>query len=219
MTQTTAAAKAVERTREVGVLAVLRAPDADTAASAIDALVRGGIAGIEVTFSTPGAPEVIAAALSRHGDGVHVGAGTVLTPEQARAAVEAGASYLVSPGTVPDLTRAMQATGAAVMGGALTPSEVMVAAGLGIDVVKVFPASLGGPGYLSALRAPFPHIPFMPTGGVNPDNVAAWYAAGAVAVGAGGDLVPGSALKSGDWAEIERRARLFAAALADVRNA
>lgn len=219
MTQSTTAAQAVERTREVGVLAVLRAPDADAAAAAIDALVRGGVTGIEVTFSTPGAPEVIAAALARHGDAIHVGAGTVLTPSQAREAVDAGAAYLVSPGTVTALITAMQETGAAVMGGALTPSEVMVAADLGIDVIKVFPASLGGPGYLSALRAPFPHLPFMPTGGVNPDNVAAWYAAGAVAVGAGGDLVPGSALKSGNWDEIERRAKLFAAAHSAVRKA
>ncbi|MFV0406964.1 MAG: bifunctional 4-hydroxy-2-oxoglutarate aldolase/2-dehydro-3-deoxy-phosphogluconate aldolase [Propioniciclava sp.] len=215
----TIAATAVERTREVGVLAVLRAPDTAAAAAAIDALVRGGVTGIEVTFSTPGAPEVIAAALARHGEAIHVGAGTVLTPEQAREAVDAGAAYLVSPGTMPELITAMQATGVAVMGGALTPSEVMVAAGLNIDVIKVFPASLGGPGYLSALRAPFPQLPFMPTGGVNPENLAAWFTAGAVAVGAGGDLVPGAALASGDWAEIERRAQLFAGALAQIRPA
>ncbi|AZC12653.1 bifunctional 4-hydroxy-2-oxoglutarate aldolase/2-dehydro-3-deoxy-phosphogluconate aldolase [Microbacterium sp. ABRD28] len=205
--------------RRAGVLAVLRAPSADAALAAVDALVRGGVSGIEVTFSTPDAPAVIAAVRERHGDDVLVGAGTVLTAEHARTAIDAGAQFLVSPGTVPALVAAMTATGATTMTGALTPTEVMTAHALGADIVKVFPASLSGPGYLAALRAPLPHIPLMPTGGVTPDNVAAWFAAGAVAVGAGGDLVPGAALAAGDTAEIERRAHLFSDALRAARSA
>ncbi|WP_353808094.1 bifunctional 4-hydroxy-2-oxoglutarate aldolase/2-dehydro-3-deoxy-phosphogluconate aldolase [Agromyces sp. SYSU T00194] len=204
--------------RDAGVLAVLRAPSPDSALAVVDALVAGGVTGIEVTFSTPDAPGVIAAVRERHGDDVLVGAGTVTTVEHARSAAAAGAQFLVSPGTLPDLTAAMLDTGLVTMTGALTPTEVMVAHGLGSHVVKVFPASLGGPSYLSALRAPLPDVPLMPTGGVTPDNVAAWYAAGAVAVGAGGDLVPGSALAAGDMDEITRRARRFADALRAVRD-
>lgn len=205
-------------TSEAGVLAVLRAPSASTALDAVDALVRGGVTGIEVTFSTPDAPEVIAQVRARYGDDALVGAGTVTTAEQAREAAEAGAQFLVSPGSVAELSAAMTATGLVTMTGALTPSEVMLARGYGADVVKIFPASVFGPSYLGALRAPLAGIPLMPTGGVTPDNLAEWFAAGAVAVGAGGDLVPGSALAAGDMEEIERRARLFAAALQRVRE-
>lgn len=208
----------LQAARDAGVLAVLRAPSPLVALDAVDALVRGGVTGIEVTYSTPDAASVIATAIARHGDRAYVSAGTVTTPAQAREAADAGAAFLVSPGTLPALTEAMRATGATTMTGALTPTEVMTAVELGSDVVKIFPASLGGPSYLGALRGPFPHVPLMPTGGVTPANLAAWFAAGAIAVGAGGDLVPGSALASGDLAEIERRAGLFAAALAAVRE-
>lgn len=208
---------ALEPIRAAGVIAVLRAPSAALALDAVDALVRGGITGIEVTYSTPDAPSVIARVIDRHGDRALVGAGTVTTDEQAREAADAGAAFLVSPGTLPELARAMRATGAVTMTGALTPSEVMTATALEVDVVKIFPASLGGPGYLSALRGPFPAVPLMPTGGVTPENLSEWFAAGAIAVGAGGELVPASALREGDLDEIERRARRFAEALRERR--
>ncbi|WP_067245226.1 bifunctional 4-hydroxy-2-oxoglutarate aldolase/2-dehydro-3-deoxy-phosphogluconate aldolase [Microbacterium resistens] len=206
------------RARSAGVLAVLRAPSPESALDTAEALIRGGISGIEVTYSTPDAPAVIRELISRHGADAYVGAGTVTTPAEAAAAAEAGAEFLVSPGTRPDLTRAMIETGTVVMTGALTPSEVMEARELGVDVVKIFPASLGGPSYLSALRGPFPDAPLMPTGGVTPDNLAEWFAAGAVAVGAGGDLARGASIAAGDWADIEQRAVRFAAALAAVRR-
>ena len=154
----------------------------------------------------------------RHGDAAHIGAGTVTTVEQASAAAAAGAEFLVSPGTLPDLTRAMLETGRVVMTGAMTPTEVMGALELGVDVVKIFPASLGGPSYLGALRGPFPDAPLMPTGGVKPDNLADWFGAGAVAVGAGGDLANSASIKASDWADITRRAESFATALAAVRG-
>jgi 2-dehydro-3-deoxyphosphogluconate aldolase/(4S)-4-hydroxy-2-oxoglutarate aldolase len=193
------------------VLAVLRAPTSESALRAADALVDGGVTGLEITFSTPDAPAVIRALDEKYGDRIYLGAGTVTTQEQAEQAADAGARFLVSPGTRERLTAAMKATGLTVMTGALTPSEVMAAVEYGSDVVKIFPASLGGPGYLKALRGPFPDVPLMPTGGVSPENIGDWIAAGAVAVGAGSDLVSSAALASGDWAAITRRAETFSA--------
>lgn len=196
----------VARLQEVGVVAVLRAPDWRACVSAAEALVAGGVLGIEVTYTTPEAPRAIAALReSLPGDAV-LGAGTVTTPLQAQVAVEAGATFLVSPGTTPELAAAMKETGVACLLGAVTPSEVMAALALGADVVKLFPASLGGPSYLSALRGPFPSVPFMPTGGVAPDNFAAWRKAGVAAVGAGSDLCPPAAVAAGDWDAITTRA-------------
>lgn len=208
----------LDRARATGVIAVLRAPSPELALDASEAIIRGGVTGIEVTYSTPDAPAVIGELVTRHGDRAYIGAGTVTTEEQASAAADAGAEFLVSPGTLPDLTRAMLDTGSVVMTGAMTPTEVMGALALGVDVVKVFPASLGGPSYLSALRGPFPDAPLMPTGGVSPDNLAAWFATGAVAVGAGGDLANSASIAASDWADIEQRSARFATALAAVRG-
>lgn len=207
----------LQKVSDTGVFAVLRAPSAETAIEASRALVRGGITGLEVTYSTPDAPAVIRELVAEFGDRAHVGAGTVTTASQAEEAVAAGAAFLVSPGTVPALTESMLATGATVMTGAMTPSEVMTALDLGTHVVKLFPASLGGPAFLKALRGPFPDAPTMPTGGVSASNLSAWFAAGAVAAGAGGDLVSGKALAAGDWATIEATALQFAAALSEAR--
>ncbi|WP_460800961.1 bifunctional 4-hydroxy-2-oxoglutarate aldolase/2-dehydro-3-deoxy-phosphogluconate aldolase [Microbacterium sp. GXF6406] len=205
------------RVRKTGVLAVLRAPSPEIALDTAEAIIRGGIPGIEVTYSTPDAPAVIRELIARHGDAAVIGAGTVTTIEQAEAAADAGAEFLVSPGTLPDLTRAMIDTGRTVMTGAMTPTEVMTALTLGVDVVKIFPASLGGPGYLGALRGPFPDAPLMPTGGVSPENLADWFAAGAVAVGAGGDLANTASIRASDWDDITRRAARFADALTAAR--
>jgi 2-dehydro-3-deoxyphosphogluconate aldolase/(4S)-4-hydroxy-2-oxoglutarate aldolase len=198
--------------REAVVVAVLRAPSAEAAVLATDALVAGGVTGIEVTYSTPDAAEVIRQVRARHGDGVYLGAGTVLTAAHAAEAVAAGAEFLVSPGTETGLAAAMLETGATVLSGALTPSEVMAALACGVHVVKLFPASLGGPSFLKALRGPFPHVSFVPTGGVNPSNLTDWLAAGAVAVGAGGELCSTAAMAAGDWAAITRVAAQFTAA-------
>lgn len=206
------------RIAEVGLFAVLRAPGPGAALGAVDALVAGGVTGIEITYSTPGAVSVIAETARRHGDRILLGAGTVTTPDQAGDAVAAGASFLVSPGTVPALARAMTATGAACMFGAMTPTEVMTAVDLGADVVKLFPASSLGPGYVRALRGPFPDTPLMPTGGVTAANLGDWLAAGALAVGAGSELCRPAAMASGDFAEIEQAAREFSAALRAARD-
>ncbi len=205
--------------RAAGVVAVLRAPSAAAAVSATAALVRGGVTGIEITYSTPDAADAIARIADRYGDAVHLGAGTVLTPEHAVEAVGAGAAFLVSPGLDEQLATAMRATGAALLLGALTPTEVMAARRLGSAVVKLFPASLGGPSYLRSLRGPFPTTPIMPTGGVTADNLGDWFAAGAVAVGAGSELCSPAAMAAGRWDEIEATARRFAAALDAVPDA
>jgi 2-dehydro-3-deoxyphosphogluconate aldolase/(4S)-4-hydroxy-2-oxoglutarate aldolase len=195
------------------LVAVVRGSDAESATRGVDALVSGGIRGIEVTYTTPGATQVIATLAKRYGDAITLGAGTITTAEQAKEAVESGATFLVSPGTRPELAAAMRATGAALLLGALTPSEIMTALAEGADLVKLFPASLGGPSYLSSLRGPFPGVPFCPTGGVNPSTIEAWLAAGAVALGAGSELCSRKQLDAGDWSGITENARGFVTAL------
>lgn len=196
------------------VLAVVRAPSADSALRAADALVEGGVTGLEITYSTPDAASVIRTLAERYGDAAYIGAGTVTTVQQALEASDAGARFLVSPGTLPELTGAMLGTGSVVLTGALTPTEVMTAVALGVDVVKLFPAALSGPALMRALRGPFPDVPMMPTGGVTPANLGEWLAAGALAVGAGSDLVSTADLVAGDYAAVTRKARAFAEAAA-----
>jgi 2-dehydro-3-deoxyphosphogluconate aldolase/(4S)-4-hydroxy-2-oxoglutarate aldolase len=200
------------RLRHTCVVAVIRAPDADGAVLAVDALVRGGVTGIEITYSTPDVPRVLQTVAERHGDDVLLGAGTLRTPRQVHEAVAAGAEFLVCPGLDDELVAAMLASGATTMAGALTPTEVMRAERLGVDVVKVFPASLGGPAYVRSLRGPFPDISFMPTGGVSAGNIREWIAAGAVAVGAGSELCSATDIQTERFDAIEAKAREFTAA-------
>lgn len=203
----------LERLRDTGVIAVIRAPGPTEALRGVEALVDGGVTGIEITFSTPAAPEVIATLAARYGEHILLGAGTILTTAQSAAAVDAGARFLVSPGCLDDLAAAMTASGRTTLLGALTPSEVMTATALGADAVKLFPSSLGGVGYLRSLRGPFPDVPLVPTGGVDADNLGAWLDAGALAVGAGGDLCSPADLMAGRWADLTDRAATFSRAL------
>ncbi|MFC4242140.1 bifunctional 4-hydroxy-2-oxoglutarate aldolase/2-dehydro-3-deoxy-phosphogluconate aldolase [Gryllotalpicola reticulitermitis] len=202
---------------EVGVVAVIRAADWRTAVDVVEPLLAGGVRGIEITYTTPDAARAIAAIADRHGDDLALGAGTIREAGQATAAVDAGADFLVSPGTDEHLAAEMKATGALTVLGALTPTEVMHATRLGADIIKVFPAGLQGPGLLKALAEPFPEVDFVPTGGVTAENLPEWFAAGAVAVGAGSSLCSSQALARADWSEVERRARRFADAFAAVR--
>lgn len=206
------------RITELGLLAVLRGPTPDLTVQMVDALVAGGVTGIEITYSTPNAADVVRTLAAKYGESILLGMGTLTTPAHAAEARAAGAQFLVSPHTDADLAAAMVATGLPVMMGALTPTEVMAAHKLGADVVKLFPGSLGGPSYLSALRGPFPNIPFMPTGGVSLDNLATWFAAGAIAVGAGSDLCPPASAKAGNFADITARAQAYAAAVANGKS-
>jgi 2-dehydro-3-deoxyphosphogluconate aldolase / (4S)-4-hydroxy-2-oxoglutarate aldolase len=207
----------LKRIAGLGLLAVLRAPDPAGARRAVDALVEAGVLGIEITYSTPEAASVIADVKQSYGDEVLVGAGTLVTHAQVAEAAEAGASYLVSPGLDEEVVASMRATSLPAMAGVLTPTEVMRGVRLGLDVMKLFPGSLGGPTYLRSLRGPFPEVPFMPTGGVSADNVGDWLAAGAVAVGAGSELASAGDISSGDFAAVREKGRSFLRAIREAR--
>jgi 2-dehydro-3-deoxyphosphogluconate aldolase/(4S)-4-hydroxy-2-oxoglutarate aldolase len=202
----------LEMVKELGLLAVVRGESREAAVEVSDALVEGGVLGIEVTFTTPEADLAIRELGEKHGESILLGAGTVTTRDQVERAAEAGSAFLVSPGCDPELLPAMHETGILALPGALTPSEVMLARRLGAQAVKLFPGSSGGPSYLKALSGPFPDVPFIPTGGVSLGNIADWFAAGAIAVGAGGALAP-SSLSGRDRGEVVENARRFAEAV------
>lgn len=197
---------------ETKIVCVLRGPTADGTLRAVQALVAGGITGIEVTYSTPDATKVIATLREEYGERVLLGAGTVRTAEQATEAATAGATFLVSPGATERLAAAMRATGLLTLMGAMTPSEVLSALEWGADVVKLFPASLGGIPFLRSLKGPFPDVRFCPTGGVNPGNVTDWLSAGAFAVGAGSELCSATDIAEERWDKITAMAARFAQA-------
>lgn len=210
-------AEVLEKIQELGVLAVIRGPSADLTVRMVEALMEGGISGIEITYSTPGAEDVVRTLGAKFKARILVGMGTLTQVEQAESAKVAGASFLVSPVCEPELVRSMIASGLPTMAGALTPTEVLKAHKLGADVIKIFPGSLGGPSYVKALRGPFPQIPMMPTGGVDSASVADWFAAGVVAVGAGSELCPPQLARDGNFAEITKRAEEFARAVKAAR--
>ena len=207
----------LKRIRELGLLAVLRGPSPELTVRMVDALVVGGVTGIEITYTTPNAIDVVTQLANKYGDQIVLGMGTLTELHQPAEAKAAGASFIVSPHCEAELGQAMAASGLAMMMGALTPSEVVQAHRMGSDVVKIFPGSLGGPGYLKSLRGPFPNIPMMPTGGVAIDNLGAWFAAGAVAVGAGSNLCPTAWAKDGRFDDITARAKEFCVAVEQAR--
>lgn len=206
------------RIAEAGVIATVRASDELTAISIVDSLVEGGITAIEITYTTPGAGAVIAAVHSQFGPAIVVGAGTLTAAAQVAEAHEAGAEFLVSPGFDADVVDAIERTGALSMIGAFTATEVQGLAKRGVDVVKFFPGSLGGPAALRAMRGPFPNLTYIPTGGVSASNLGEWLASGAVAVGAGGELIPAVAVAEREFGAITVMARRFLLALGEARR-
>lgn len=208
----------LSRIEGAGVLAVIRGPSQELTLKMVAALVKGGIQGIEITFTTPEPLIVVKSLQKEFGSDIILGMGTLTKGEQAAAAVSAGATFLVSPHTDDDLAAAMVATGMPVMMGALSPSEVMKAWELGSDVVKLFPGSLGGPAYMKSLKGPFPEIPMMPTGGVSKENIKDWFAAGAFAVGAGSNLCPKALAISGEFDQITKIAREYVQAINEARS-
>jgi 2-dehydro-3-deoxyphosphogluconate aldolase/(4S)-4-hydroxy-2-oxoglutarate aldolase len=209
----------LEKIHELGLLAVIRGPSYELTISIVEALVSGGVGGIEITYTTPNAAEVVRALNKKYGDRILLGMGSLVKPEQADEAKTAGAQFIVSPHLDEELAIAMVDSGLTFMIGAFTPSEVMRAFRLGSHVVKIFPGSQGGPNYMKALRGPFPEIPMMPTGGVNIDNLRDWFAAGAFAVGAGSNLCPTAWAKEGRFNEIRERAKQFQSAVRMARSA
>lgn len=206
------------KVKELGLIAVIRGPSVDLTIQMVEALVNGGVLGIEITYSTPNAEEVVEKLANRFGTQILLGMGTLTQPKQVKSALSAGANFLVSPICEPKLVKAMTGSGAACMVGAFTPTEVFAAYQAGADVVKVFPGSVGGPSYIKALRGPFPYIPMMPTGGVSAANVEEWYKAGVVAVGAGSELCPPKLAQEGKFDEISKLALTFVQVVQAARN-
>lgn len=195
-------------------LAVVRAPNIADASELCSALVAGGIKTVELTYTTPNLlAHVARAAESAAQNGAMVGVGTVLTAEQARAAIGAGAQFLVTPGIRPDVAKVAGDAGIPFALGALTPSEVAMALDLGSAVVKIFPASAMGPGYLKDLQGPYPGVKLLPSGGINAANANDFLAAGAIAVCCGTGVVPPAVVAAGSWKDITDRAAAFTAIL------
>jgi 2-dehydro-3-deoxyphosphogluconate aldolase / (4S)-4-hydroxy-2-oxoglutarate aldolase len=194
---------AISRIEEIGIVPVVRAANLDEARQAVDAIYAGGIPLIEITMTVPNAPVMIQELVKHYGTSVLTGAGTVTTAKQAEICLDAGAQFLVSPGlSVPVLQTAAK-RGVLAIPGALTPTEVMAALEAGAKLVKIFPCgSAGGPKHIKALKAPFPEVRFIPTGGVNLSNAAEYLAAGSFALGVGADLVDLNAIRKKEPAKI-----------------
>ena len=209
----------IGRIGEIGIVPVVRAAGVEEARQAVDAILAGGIPAAEITMTVPGAVEVIRDLVRQFGGKVLVGAGTVVTREQAEACLDSGAQFLVSPGFSVEMMRAAQKSGILAIPGALTPTEVMAAKAEGASLIKVFPCgNVGGPKYLKALRGPFPRLRIIPTGGVNLSNAADYIAAGAFALGVGSDLVDTAALRQGNAQKIVNAARELVAAVQAARQ-
>jgi 2-dehydro-3-deoxyphosphogluconate aldolase/(4S)-4-hydroxy-2-oxoglutarate aldolase len=200
-----------------GLVAIIRAPTSDSLVSVAEALVRGGVETVEVTFTVPNALRVLEQVADKLGDRVLIGAGTVLDAETTRAAMLAGAEFIVSPIVNYGVIQLCQRYDKLVMPGALTPTEVVTAWEAGADVVKIFPADVGGPAYLKALRAPLPQIRMMPTGGVDLRTATAFLDAGACALGMGGSLVSADDIRRGDFEAITKKATAFVKLVNDYR--
>ena len=194
-----------------GVMAVLRAPDARLYEPVVRALTEGGVQCIELTLTTPGTIAVLPQLIDAVPE-VEIGVGTVLAEQDARAAVEAGARFLVSPGIVTDVAEVAIAAELPFYPGAMTPTEVNTAWGLGASAVKIFPAATVGPGYIPQLAGPYPDVLTLPSGGVALDDIPAWIAAGCVAVSLGGPLL-GDAFAGGSLPEFRDRAAQALAAV------
>src|SRR5215510_13119725 len=199
--------------REARAVAILRCNDHSVGRSALAAAVRGGFRALEVTLSTPGAVELIAELA--HDTRLLIGAGTVLTVEQARAAKQAGARFLVSPVLDVEVVAEASQLGCVVIPGCATPTELWKAHRAGAPLQKLFPAPAGGPTWLRSVLAPMPFLRVIPTNGVEAENAAEWFAAGAFAVGCVRSLFPADALAAHAWDTIEARARALLAAVRD----
>ena len=191
-----------------GLVAVVRAENEDQGTRIAEACAEGGVAGLEITYTVPGASAIIESLAKRYqSTGFIVGAGTVLDPETARTAILAGAQYVVSPGLSLETIRLCNRYAVPVMPGVMTVTEAIAALEAGADILKLFPGDAFGPGMIKALKGPLPQAAFMPTGGVDADNVDLWIKSGAAAVGAGSSLTKGA--RTGDYAQITATARIF----------
>src|SRR5499425_712871 len=201
-----------------GIVAVVRSPDSQQLVEAARALADGGINVVEITMTVPDALDVVRAVRRALGDRLLLGAGTILDPETARAALLAGAEFLVAPTLNLDVIRLCQRYDKLVMPGAFTPTEILTAWEAGADIVKVFPADVVGPAFFKALRGPLPQVRLMPTGGVDLTTAADFLRAGACCLGVGGQLVDPRAVAAGNFDHIRELARQYAAIVNEVRG-
>jgi 2-dehydro-3-deoxyphosphogluconate aldolase/(4S)-4-hydroxy-2-oxoglutarate aldolase len=201
-----------------GIIAVIRARGAEQVPAACEALLVGGVSALEITMTTPNAIAAIRDTCARFGDRALVGVGTVLDAETCRAALTAGAQFVVTPVLRPELVAIAHGADRPIMLGAYSPTEAQRAHQAGADFIKIFPADGLGPGYMKALRAPLPHLRLVPTGGVDVNNVADFLKAGCVALGVGSLLVSAKILDASDWPELTRRAAAFVQAAQAART-
>lgn len=205
--------------KQKGIVAIVRADSSEGLVKVVEAVAAGGVSCIEVTMTTPGALDCLRAATEHlKGKEVLLGVGSVLDAETARLAILAGAEYVVSPTTSRAVIEVSHAYGRPALPGALTPNEIVKAWQLGGDLIKVFPATLGGLEYIKAVRAPLPDIPLIPTGGVTVDNLHEFVSAGVAAVGVGTALVSKKLVATGDYPGLTVNARKFAEAYALARG-
>lgn len=197
----------VERVERSGVVAIVRLNDYGKAPQMAGALLKGGIEAIEFTYTNPEAGEAVWATKEALGDDMLVGAGTVLDPETARAAILQGADFIVTPTVQPETIRLCSRYSVPTVIGAFTPTEILTAWEAGASVVKVFPASVGGAKYLKDVRGPLPQVKLIPTGGVSAENAADFIKAGAVAVALGSNLVDSDTVEREAWETLTERAR------------
>lgn len=194
---------------DTGVVAIMRAKNSDQLLEAAQAVLAGGVRVIEVTMTTPGALDVVRQATDKLGDDVLFGVGSVIDPETARSAILAGAQFVVCPTLNLEIITICRRYSIPVMPGAYTPTEILTAWEAGADVVKVFPASIGGPAYIKAIKAPLPQIRLAAVGGVDIKNTPDFFRAGVEVVGVGGELVNQKLLDTRNFNEISARARSF----------
>ena len=212
--------KIMHHMHELGLVPVLRASSAEEAITIADAIMAGGVNILEVTMTVPGAIRVIEQLANHHGSKLLLGAGTVLDPETARSCILAGAQFIVSPALDLRTIELCRRYSVPVLPGALTPTEIVSAWQAGADVVKVFPCSaLGGAKYLKALQGPLPQIQLIPTGGVSLATAEEFLAAGAFALGVGGDLVDAKAAREGRTNVITENAQKYISIVKKFRGA
>jgi len=205
--------------KDSGVVAVIRTETASDLIEVSKALRRGGVRFIEITMTVPGALAVIQEAVSQlEGDDVFIGAGTVLDAETARAAILAGAQYIVGPTFDLDMVQLCNRYGIVVMPGAYTPLEILTAWQSGGDIVKVFPAGIGGPRFFKDIKGPLPQIDLLPTGGVNLETAPQYIKAGACAVGVGGALVGSGLIESRNYQAITENAQKFIEVIREAKE-
>lgn len=207
----------LERIVETGVVAVVRLPSSEGLLKVAEAIRAGGVVAIEFTMTTPGAIETLTRAAAEMGDDVVLGAGTVLDGATARAAILAGARFIVAPTLSRETIETCHRYGVVVIPGAYTPTEILTAWEWGADLVKVFPATGLGPRYLKDVLAPLPQVRLVPTGGVDLDTAGPFIKAGAAAVAVGSNLVDPQAVAAGDFERLTTTARAFRAAVDEAR--